>query len=201
MSNNPNQKKESKSINPESEHFLKNEVNYLDRSLTRKVQVFQNLIGMVYGRGKVNIIELSEELHLEINVDRDLDGQTYFVISLPSDEPLDSLSDDQLILANERLASAENVLKNLIRKKSEEYNYHEKIKKKHCEEKINRKHFEKSNTLRRRFLGQSNQLSKEDLLKQAKDNKKKAQMKNPYYLLSISENDEDEDDSVPDLHP
>lgn len=162
-----------------------------DESLIRKIPVLPYLIGMVYGKGKTNINELSEEYHLDINVTRNDNDESYFIVKLPDDEEADENNHDEMLIAKERLDTVENMIRSLIKKKYLEYQHHEQIKKKYREEKINQKYFQKSKDLKERIMRfRQNNHSQHKEEEKPKDHNAGLK-KNPFYMLSsITEEDE-----------
>jgi len=153
----------------------------LDEKFIRKIGVLPHLIGMVYGKGKINIMELSKEYHLDIKIVRNNDDN-YFEIKLFDDEEIDINNYEQKLIAIERLDNVKYIIENLIKRKSLEFQQHEQIKKKYREEKINHKYFDKSIELKERFINFRQNI---DYLKEDDNIGLK---KNPFYILtSISE--------------
>lgn len=162
-----------------------------DESLIRKIPVLPYLIGMVYGKGKTNINELSEEYHLDINVTRNDNDESYFIVKLPDDEEAEENNQDEMLIAKERLDTVENMIRGLIKKKYLEYQHHEQIKKKYLEEKINQKYFQKSKDLKERIMGFRQNYRPQHKEEEKPKDPDAGLKKNPFYLLSsITEEDE-----------
>jgi bisphosphoglycerate-independent phosphoglycerate mutase (AlkP superfamily) len=166
-----------------------------DENIIRKIPVLPYLIGMVYGKGKTNINELCEEYHLDINVTRNDNDEIYFIVKLHEDEEAEQNSQDEMLIAKERLDTVENMIRGLIKKKYMEYQHHEQIKKKYREEKINQKYFQKSKDLKERILGfRQNNQSNQSNQKEEEKPQDLGLKKNPFYALSSIIEDEEEDD-------
>lgn len=165
-----------------------------DESLIRKIPVLSYLIGMVYGKGKTNINELSEEYHLDISVMRSDTDESYFVVKLPTDEErsVGENNIDEMLIAKERLDTVENMIRSLIKKKYLEYQHHEEIKKKYREEKINQKYFQKSKDLKERIRNFKQNNHPQSRVEQKPKDPDAGLKKNPFYALSSIEEEDEE---------
>jgi hypothetical protein len=169
----------------------------IDEKFIRKIVVLPHLIGMVYGKGKINIIELSKEYHLDINIVRNNNDNNYFEIKLFDDEEIDINNYEQTLIATERLDNVKHIIENLIKRKSLEFHQHEQIKKKYREEKINHKYFDKSTELKDRItnfrhnhIEYNHQNEHKHYDPNNNNNNNNGLKKNPFFVLSsISEED------------